>query len=179
MRLWWPLLLCRVIANGFHPTAHKVSLQTFKAIILLKNRTSYYSHHLSQPTLRETNWLFRVSGCNPYLIIYTTTSPWNLTKKFMELRPSHPTPPWNLTKSFMELCQSHTIAMSLQPTTNLSSITIWCQYPTNQPTMIHEFIHTKLINSSPIISYRTYRASYLNFFNAINQPIIRNIHIFN
>jgi len=63
----------------------------------------------------------------------------------------------------MELRQSHTIAMSHQPTIDLSSITISCQYPTNQPIMIHVLIHTKLINSSPIISYRTYKASYLTF----------------
>jgi len=36
--LWWPLLLCRAIVNGFHPTTHKVSLQAFKAIILSKTR---------------------------------------------------------------------------------------------------------------------------------------------
>jgi len=161
------LLLCKVIANEFHPTMHKVSLQTSKAIILPKTRASCYSHRLSQSALCETNWLFRVSRCNPYLnpylIIYTTTPPWNLTKRFMELRPSHPTPPWNLTKSFMKLHQSHTTTMSLQPTTNLSSIIISCQHPTNQPTMFHDFIHIKLINSSTIISYRTYKASYLNF----------------
>jgi len=143
------LYCCRAIANGFHPTTHKVSLQTSKAIILPKTRASYYSHHLSQSALRETNWLFRVSGynpyLNPYLIIYTTT------------------PPWNLTKRLMELHLSHTTTMSLQPTTSLSSIAISCKYITNQPTMIHDFIHTKLIYSSPIISYRTYKASYLSF----------------
>ena len=55
LHLWWPLLLCRAIANGFHPTTHKVSLQTSKAIILPKTRASCYSHHLSQYALRETN----------------------------------------------------------------------------------------------------------------------------
>jgi len=33
----------------------------------------------------------------------------------------------------------------------------------NQPTMIHDFIQTKLINYSPIISYRTYPTSFLSF----------------
>jgi len=61
----------------------------------------------------------------------------------------------------MELRQSHTITMSLQPTIDLSSITISCL--SNQPTMIHAFIHTKLINSNPITLYRTYKASYINF----------------
>jgi len=65
--LWWPLLLCRALANGFHPTTHKVSLQTSKAIILPKTRASCYSHHLSQYALRETNWLFRVSRCKSLL----------------------------------------------------------------------------------------------------------------
>jgi len=83
----------------FHPTTHKVYLQTSKAIILPKTKASCYSHHLSQSTLRETNWLFRVSGCNPYLnsylIIYITTPLWNLTKRFMELHLSHMAPPWD------------------------------------------------------------------------------------
>jgi len=68
--LWWPPLLCRAIANEFHPTTHKVSLQTSKAIILPKTRASCYSHHLSQYALRETNWLFRASRCNPCLNPY-------------------------------------------------------------------------------------------------------------
>jgi len=40
---------------GFHPTTHKVSLQTSKVIIVSKTRASYYSHHLSQSALHETN----------------------------------------------------------------------------------------------------------------------------
>ena len=43
------------IANEFHPTTHKVSLQTSKVIILPKTRASFYSHHLSQYALRETS----------------------------------------------------------------------------------------------------------------------------
>ena len=91
LHLWWPLLLCRAIANGFHPTTHKVNLQASKAIILPKTRASRYSHHLGQFALLETHWPFRVSGCdpylNPYLNIYTTrhheVSPrdsWNYAK---------------------------------------------------------------------------------------------------
>jgi len=97
--------------------------------------------------------------------------PWDLTKRFMELRPSHPTPPWNLTKSFMELRQSHTITMSHLPNIDLWCITISCQYLTNHPIMIHEFIHTNLINSNPNISYRTYKVSYLN---CLKQQIIQS-----
>jgi len=139
-------------------------------------RVFCYSHHLSQSALREINWLFRVSGCipylNPYLIIYTTAPPWNLTKRFMklhpshttppwdltkrfmELRPSHTTPPWNLTKSFIELRQTHTTIMSHQPTIDLSSITISCQYPTNQPSIhVFHFILNITKTHSHLISY--------------------------
>ena len=95
MHLWWPLLLYRVSANGFHPTTYKVGLQSSRVIILPKIRASRYSHHLNQSALFETNWFFRVLGCNPYLnlylIIYTTTPPWNLTKSLMEFRLSHTT----------------------------------------------------------------------------------------
>jgi len=78
----------------------------------------------------------------------------------------------------MELRQSHTTTMSLQPTTNLSSITISCQHPTNQPTMIHAFTHTKLISFSPIISYRTYKASYINFLKQqTNQSLETYIYL--
>jgi len=81
LHLWWPLLFCRAITNGFRPTTHK-------AIILPKTKAFRHSHHLGQFALPETHWPFRVSGCdpylNPYLNIYTThhheTSPrdsWN------------------------------------------------------------------------------------------------------
>ena len=43
------------IANGFHPTTHKVSLQTSKVIILSNTRVSCYSHHLSQYAFCESN----------------------------------------------------------------------------------------------------------------------------
>ena len=60
---------CRAIANGFHPTTHKVNLQASKAIILPKTKGSCHSHHLG-------HWPFRFSGCDPYLNqylnIYTT-----------------------------------------------------------------------------------------------------------
>ena len=85
LHLWWPLLLCKAIANGFHPTTHKVNLQASKAIILPKTKASRHSHHLGQFALLETDWPFRVLGCdpylNPYLNIYTThhheISPWD------------------------------------------------------------------------------------------------------
>jgi len=93
LHLWWPLLLCWAIANGFHPTRHKVIFQASKAIILPKTRASRYSHHLDQFALRETNWSFRVLGCNPYLNPYLNyihyTPPWDLPTRLMELRLSH------------------------------------------------------------------------------------------
>jgi len=61
------------------------------------------------------------------------------------------------------ITSNHTIAMSHQPTIDLSCIPISCQYTTNHPNMFHTYIHTKLINSSLIISYRTYKASCINF----------------
>ena len=64
LHLWWiPLLtpeLCvtSVTMNQF-PSHTRLALNEFQA--------SYYSHHKSQSTLSETNWLLRVPGCNPYL----------------------------------------------------------------------------------------------------------------
>jgi len=71
-------------------------------------------------------------------------------KRVMELRPDHEAPPWDLTKRFMKLrpkpYQNHA-----SPTqhrifmhTNLMPI-----YITNHPIMLHTKDHTKLINSSP------------------------------
>jgi len=120
LHLWWPLLLCRTIANGFHPTTHKVSLQPSKAIILSKTRVSCYSHHWSQFAVHETNWSFRVSGCdpclNPYLNYIHYTPPWDLPTRLMELRLSH-------TKFMF-----HTIS-----TTFISNIQFSCKFSTIQP----------------------------------------------
>jgi len=57
LHLWWPLLLYKIIVNGFHPTTHKVSPWSSKTIILPKTRTSCYSHHMNQSTICESNWL--------------------------------------------------------------------------------------------------------------------------
>ena len=46
---------------------------------------SCYSHHKSQSALSETNWLLRVSGCNPYLESLPSyidgAPPWTPTNK--------------------------------------------------------------------------------------------------
>ena len=132
LHLWWPLLLCRAIANGFHPTTHKVSLQSSKVIILPKTKVSRYSHHLNQSALRETNWFFKVSRCNPYLnpflIIYTTTPLWSLTKIS-----------WNYVYLMPHTC-SHTIFHMLS-----HNIHIACQYSTNQPWFMIQFIPSSSI----------------------------------
>ncbi|WVZ19027.1 hypothetical protein V8G54_006349 [Vigna mungo] len=47
VHLWWPLLLCKVIAEGFHPTTHKASSDSAYPM------TSYYSHHTRQSSLSE------------------------------------------------------------------------------------------------------------------------------
>ena len=60
----------------------------------------------------------------------------------------------NLIKIFMELRPTHTMAMLHQSTIVLSCIPISCQHITNHPIMFHTHSYTKLINSSPIVSYR-------------------------
>ena len=50
---------CYKCYNESIPSHTRLALNEFKA--------SCYSHHKSQSALSETNWLLRVSGCNPYL----------------------------------------------------------------------------------------------------------------
>jgi len=74
LHLWWSLLLCRTIINGFHPTTHKVSLWFSRAIIPPKTRTFRYSHHLNQSALCESDGFFRVSRCNiTWILIWLYT----------------------------------------------------------------------------------------------------------
>ena len=78
--LWWiPLLtpeLCvtSVTMNKF-PSRTRLTLNEFQA--------SCYSHHKSQSTLSEINWLLRVSGCNPYLVpsYIDRAPPWTPTNR--------------------------------------------------------------------------------------------------
>jgi len=51
--------MCYKCYNESIPSHTRLALNEFKA--------SCYSHHKSQSALSETNWLLRVSGCNPYL----------------------------------------------------------------------------------------------------------------
>jgi len=89
-----PSCSTELIIPVFHPSHTKLALKVFQA--------SYYSHHLSQYALCETNWLFRMSGCNPYLkslLNYINEAPpWISTNKDHGIT-SWPTkaPPWDFT----------------------------------------------------------------------------------
>jgi len=124
LHLWWPLLLCRAIANGFHPTTHKVNLQASKAIILPKTKASCHSHHLGQFALPETHWPLWVSGCgpylNPYLNIYTT--------HHHEVSPRDS---WNYAYHTTNSC------FIPYPPPLSQNIQFSCKFSTNQPTKIH------------------------------------------
>jgi len=135
LHLWWPLLLCRAIANGFHPTTHKVSLYASKPIILPKTRASRYSHHLGQFALLETHWPFRVSGCdpylNPYLNIYTTrhhkVSPrdsWNYAYHLIRIMLLIQFPPLfgHSSKFHVKTSRSHKPMINLIPSMPISFI---------------------------------------------------------
>jgi len=56
-------------------------------------QASYYSHHRSQSTLSETNYLLKASGCNlslnPYQVIKMGHHHGHLLTGAMELRPDH------------------------------------------------------------------------------------------
>ena len=89
-----PICSTELIVPMFDPPHTRLALNGFQA--------SYYSHHSSQYALWETNWLFRVSGCNPYLeslLNYRNgTPPWTPTNRGHGIT-SRPTeaPPWGLT----------------------------------------------------------------------------------
>jgi len=56
---WAMCYKCYKCCNESIPSHTRLALNEFQA--------SCYSHHRSQSALSETNWLLRVSGCNPYL----------------------------------------------------------------------------------------------------------------
>ena len=72
-----------------------ISLTT--RLALRRFQASYYSHHRSQSTLGETNWLLRVSRCNltlnPYLVIQMGHHHGHPLPGAMELRFDH----WSAT----------------------------------------------------------------------------------
>jgi len=81
-------------------------------------------------------------------------------------------------QEFHGITSTHTTTMSLQPTIDLSCITISCQHPTNQSIMImHLFIPSSSIPVSLYHIEHTKHHTYL--LKATNHLIIRNIHVSN
>ena len=65
-------MLALVVDTSAHPRAmcykcYNESIPSHTRLALNEFQASCYSHHRSQSALSETNWLLRVSGCNPYL----------------------------------------------------------------------------------------------------------------
>ena len=73
-------MLALVVDTSAHPRAAQPRAMCYKCykccnesipshtrLVLNELQASCYSHHRSQSALSETNWLLRVSGCNPYL----------------------------------------------------------------------------------------------------------------
>jgi len=69
--------MCYKCYNESIPSHTKLALNEFQA--------SCYSHHRSQSAVSETNWLLRVSECNPYLESLPSyidgASPWTPTNR--------------------------------------------------------------------------------------------------
>ena len=79
-----------VVDTSAHPRAicymcYNESISLTTRLALNEFQASCYSHHKSQSALSETNWLLRVSGCDPYLESlpsYTDgTPPWTPINK--------------------------------------------------------------------------------------------------
>ena len=77
------LLLCKAIAEGFHPTTHKCkSNQTHLGPYKMetpKTRTSSYSHHMTHHSLIEHGWSLECQGkphpeLRPFIRSITTTT---------------------------------------------------------------------------------------------------------
>jgi len=83
-------MLALVVDTSTHPRAicykcYNESISSHTRLALNEFRASCYSHHRSQCALSETNWLLRVSGCNPYLESLPSyidgAPPWTPTNK--------------------------------------------------------------------------------------------------
>jgi len=128
--LWWPLLLCRAIAIGFHPTTYKVSPWSSKAIILPKTKIFYYPHHLNQSVWLTDSIEFQDATLLESLSNYIH---YNTTMK--SLQEAH------------GITSTHGMSMFLTPNPHfISSIIISCQCTTNQP--MHISFHTKHHNNT-------------------------------
>jgi len=83
-------MLALVVDTSAHPRAmcykcYNESIPSHTRLALNEFQASCYSHHRSQSALSETNWLLRVSGCNPYLESLPSyidgAPPWTPTKR--------------------------------------------------------------------------------------------------
>ena len=83
-------MLALVVDTSAHPRAmcykcYNESISLTTRLTLNEFQASCYSHHRSQSALSETNWLLRVSRCNPYLESLPTyidgVAPWTPTNR--------------------------------------------------------------------------------------------------
>jgi len=95
-------MLALVVDTSAHPRG--MCYKCYNESIFLTTRlalngfqASYYSHHRSQSALGETNWFFRVSGCNltlnPYQVIQMGHHHGHPLTGAMGLHPNH----WSAT----------------------------------------------------------------------------------
>jgi len=103
-RVAHPRVMCYKCYNESIPSHTRLTLNKFQA--------SCYSHHRSQSALSETNWLLRVSRCNPYLESLPTyidgVAPWTPTNRghgitSRPLKHDPEIPP----RDFKKLCIDH------------------------------------------------------------------------
>ena len=116
-------MLALVMDTSAHPRAmcykcYNESIPSHTRLALNKFQASCYSHHKSQSALSETNWLLRVSGCNPYLeslpSYIDVAPPWTPTNRghgitSRPLKHDHEIPP----RDFKELCTNHRPSYSI------------------------------------------------------------------
>jgi len=99
LHLWWiPLLTPELFIPELCVTS--VTMDQFSLntrLALSEFQASCYSHHRSQSSLGETNWLLRVLGCNltlnPYLVIQMGHHHGHPLTVVIELCPDH----WSTT----------------------------------------------------------------------------------
>jgi len=143
-----PRAKCYKCYNESIPSRTRLALNEFQA--------SCYSHHRSQSALSETNWLLRVSGCNPYLESLPSyidgAPPWTPTNRgheitsrplkhdpetsprdFKELRTDHGP---NIIKQVSNMFITHIYPMS---TFIINLFYILGQTHTNSSYSIHEY----------------------------------------
>jgi len=118
-------MLALVVDTSAHPRAmcykcYNESIPSHTRLALNEFQASCYSHHMSQSALSETNWLLRVSGCNPYLESLPSyidgAPPWTPTNKGHEitsrpLKHDPEVPP----RGFKELRTDHMSNIYKQP----------------------------------------------------------------